>query len=128
MMISAVILGLILSLQIGYLTRNFLLTKSQLHHEIMTAKTYHLARSGLIIAPSVIDQIPSITFPASPEIFYKNVDTGLHINDLGGTLSLFKSANQLYATAIVNDQFRTILSASYRASPNVVIHPHFKDL
>lgn len=123
MLISALMLGLILSIMASTLSKISHSKSQAFQNEVMYYKLFYLADSVFIYAPSIWENIPELTKePEEPEdiLAYCKTLTPLPLN-LEGKLHAFIVSGNIYAVARINNDKNTItLKRQYTVSENII--------
>jgi len=120
MLISALMIGLMLSIVVSTLSKISHSKSQSFHNELTYYKLFYLADSVFIYAPTIWENIPVLTQKPDNIIEYCDTLPPLPLN-LDAKLHTFIVPGHIYTVARLNDDKNTItLKRPYTISENII--------
>lgn len=128
MLISALMLGLFLTLTVSTLSKIIHSKSQSIQNEITYYKLFYLADSVFIYAPTIWENIPILNKVPKNIIEYCDTQAPLPLN-LDAKLHTFIAKEHLYAVARINNDKNTItLQRPFTVSGNTILLMPFEKI
>lgn len=127
-LILVLICGTVMGITLAILVKSVMTYKRTTELSYWAVKTQYIAESGLVLAPSVWESIPTYSFTTESngdtvkQWIYGHLSSTYHpALPMDGDVYLIKSPNFLYSVGITHGQYRTIMKTNFvRTSDNQI--------